>query len=455
MPGVAKLDPNNTDQQDKADAEFKERRLFIDKNRRYYDGDMHKPLKDEVDNVLLDMCAEIVDQTVSFLLPDMPEFEMDNDSDTSEDEQWLTNFWEANGGATLLSNIVVNGALAGQSYAKVKPASVEADRDHEYPIIVNLDPANAITWWHDDNYKKIRGYELRWNDRKLTPDKSHSMQSISKKREGHRQIVKYVGGKWEIYEYTGSTDGWVLIESETTLWDHPLPPIVSAQHLPKPNSYYGKDELPHRVINDAINAIASDMKAIVHYQADPTTLLFGVPKGGVQETQIGGLFTIDDKDARAQMLEMRSELQASMNLLLALENFFFRRARVVQLGGNLDAFRGVTNLGIRAAYMPMIAKNSTLRRSYSTFIERVSKVALMLANKPWDVPLRIRWGSALPVDDKEELMNLQMEMNMGIMSKRMAATRRKHDYDMVRKEIMREEMEAGVMRGGAPVGVSA
>lgn len=454
MPGVAKLDPNNKDQQDKADAEFKDRRFFIDKNRRYYDGDMHKPLKDDADNVLLDMCAEIVDQTVSFLVPEMPEFEMDNDLDTSDDEQWLTNFWEANGGAQLLGNIVTNGALAGQSYAKVKPASVEADRDHDYPMIVNLDPSNAITWWDDDNYKKIRGYELRWNDRKVTPDKSHSTQSAAKKREGHRQIVKYIDGRWEILEYTGSTDGWVLIENETTLWNYPLPPIVSGQHLPKPNSYYGKDELPHRVINDAMNSIASDMKAIVHYQADPTTLLFGVQKDGVQETQIGGLFTIDDKEARAQMLEMKSELQASMNLLLALENFFFRRARVVQLGGNLDAFRGVTNLGIRAAYMPMIAKNSTLRRSYSTFIERVSKVALMLDGREWDVPLRIRWGSALPVDDKEELMNLQMEMGMGIISQRMAAKRRGRDYDLVRKEIAREEMEDGVMRGGVPVGVS-
>lgn len=453
MPGVDSLEPNNIKQQESADKEFKDRRFFIDKNRRYYEGDMHKPLKDDADNVIMDMCAEVVDQTVSFLLPEMPEFEMDNNADTSDDEQWLKNFWEANGGATLLSNIATNGALAGQVYAKVKPAEMVEENDHPYPRIVNLDPSNAITWWDADNFKRIRGYELRWNDRKPASENGRSSQDIGKKREGSRQVIKYENGRWTIYEFDGSSDGWMAVGQEE--WNYPLPPVASSQHLPSPNSYYGKDELPHRAINDTINAVVSDMKAIVHYQADPTTLLFGVQKEGVEPTQIGGLFTINDKEAHAQMLEMKSELQASMNLLLNLEQFFFRRARVVQLGGNLEIFRGVTNLGIRAAYMPMIAKTETLRRSYSTFIERVSKVALMLDGRNHEQPLRIKWGSALPVDDKEELMNLQMEMALGIMSKRMAAKRRGNNYDMIRQEVIREEMEEGVMRGGVPVGVSA
>jgi hypothetical protein len=114
----------------------------------------------------------------------------------------------------------------------------------------------------------------------------------------------------------------------------------------------------------------------------------------------------------------------------------------------------MTNLGIRTAFMPQVTKNETLRRSYSTFMERVSRVALMLDGRKHDVPLRVKWKSALPVDDKEEIMNLQMEMGMGIMSKKMAATRRGYNYDMVRKELMLEEMEAGVGKG-MPVGVSA
>ena len=455
MPGIGNLEPNSKDQQKIADDEFKSRRTHIDKNRSYYEGDMHKPMKDDEDNVIINMCAEIVDQTVSFLLPKMPEFEVDNDADTSEDEQWLTNFWEANGGARLMTNIVTNGALAGQSYAKVKPAEESEEADHPYPRIVNLDPSNAVTWWQDDNYQKIKGFELRWNDRQIASDKTFS-RTENEARTGHRQVVKYDGKlkRWDIYEYAGSSDGWTELTGEMATWAHPLPPIVSVQHLPKTNDYYGRDELPHRVINDAINAVASDMKAITKFFGDPQVFAFGVDKNQLQESLIGGIFAITNTDARVEMMEAKGDLAMSLNLMHALEHYFFRRGRVVQLPPGLDSFRGMTNLGIRTAFMPQLTKNETLRRSYSTFIERVSRVALMVDGRDFNIPLRIRWGSALPVDDKEEIANLQMEMAMGIMSKEMAATRRGYNYDMVRQQITREEMEAGLMRGGAPFGVS-
>ena len=455
MPGVDQLDPNNKDQQKAADKEFSDRRMFIDKNRQYYNGDMPKPLEDEKDNILLNLCREVVDQTVSFLLPEMPDFEVDNDENTSETEGWLKDFWEANGGATVLSNVATNGGLCGQAYAKVKPAAMdEEEREHAYPRIVNLDPANSITWWKDDNFKLLRGYELRWNDRELGSDKTHSRNlNGGEQKAGHRQIVKYVGGVWEISEYIGTNDGWIA-EGEPMVWGYPLPPIVSGQHLPKPNSYYGADEIPHRFLNDAVNKVASDMKSILRYHAFPTTVGTGFNASDLVETSVDGFYSINNPDAKVYNVEMASDLASSMNLLNELSGLFFRQSRVVQIRGGLDVFRGVTNLGIRAAYMPMIAKNETLRRTYSTFIERVSRVALMLDGRPHDIPLRLKWGSALPMDEKEEITNLQMEMAMGIMSKRMAAKRRGRDYDMVRKDVMQEQMDTGVMVEGVPVGVS-
>jgi len=162
MPGAKNIEfILSGDGMEKAGDEIKDRRSMIEGNRRYYRGDMPEPLKDERDNVIINLCSDVVDQTVAFLLPQMPSLHLDSSRDTSPDEEWLMQLWEANGGATLLQEAATNGAIGGEVYLKVLPPD-PADTGHEYPQIIVLNPANIVTWWRKDNYKLIFGYEMRW-----------------------------------------------------------------------------------------------------------------------------------------------------------------------------------------------------------------------------------------------------------------------------------------------------
>jgi hypothetical protein len=225
-------------------------------------------------------------------------------------------------------------------------------------------------------------------------------------------------------------------------------------HLPRPNKYYGANELPHKVLNDALNAVASDMKSILRWHASPTMFGRGFTAGALEETSVDGLYTVENTDADLKTVEMMSDLAPSMNFLMKLEEIFFRESRVVVLPSDLGAFRNVTNLGIRAAFMPQIAKNETLRRSYGTLIERVARVVLMIAGRDFNVTPTIQWGTALPMDETEEVDLIERELRMGILNKRMAAQRRGRDYDGVVRGLIDEALLDGIMVEGAPVGVS-
>lgn len=454
MPGTNRLDINDETQIEAAGHEISDRMAMIEENRRYYNGDMDKPLKVEPDqadnNIIVNMCGDMVDQTITFLAAHMPTLEMDDVRDMSEDEQFIRAMWEANGGAELLSNIALNGALSGQNYVKVKAAD-PAVTGHEYPQIVNLKPDYWVTWWDADNYRREWGFEARWP---VAKKKAVSkMTSSTNEQQWNRQVVVYDGERWRVLDFVGAKKKWQLVGED--VWGYEHPPVVSVSHMPKPNSYYGKHELLHKRLNDALNAVASDIKAILHWHADPTMFGKGFLADALQPTAVDGLWTVENSDADLKTVEMMSDLSPSMNFFLKLESLFARQSRVVQMPSDLSMFRSVTNLGIKAMFMPQLVKNTLLQRSYGQLIDRVTRVALMISGMDYEgVRVKPVWKTPLPVDDVTEVQTLQNEMAMGILSKRQAAEARGRDYDQVQADIIDEDMMDGVLRGGEQIGVS-
>jgi hypothetical protein len=255
-----------------------------------------------------------------------------------------------------------------------------------------------------------------------------------------------------VLDYHGKRKNWTLLAEDT--WGFPLPPVVSVAHLPKPNRYYGEHELTHKRLNDAYNAVLSDVKSILHWHGSPTMFGTGFLAQQLEPTAVNGLYTVENDSADLKTVEMISDLGPAMTMAQTLESLFFRQSRVVVLPTDLNAFQRVTNLGIRAMFMPQIAKNEVLRRSYSKLIERVCKIGLMLTEREWNVPIRSTWGSALPVDETADVTRIAQEMGLGILSKRMAAEQRGYDWAQVQTDLVQEAMLDGVMVDGMSVGVS-
>nr|MCU0481647.1 phage portal protein [Anaerolineae bacterium] len=339
MPAITNYDPTNKALRALADDELFQRRTRISKHRAYYDGEHPSQLTDMRDNITLNLCKQVIDQTVAFLLPHMPNFELDgDDAYRSERETWLRQCWERNGGASAVHQMALNGALSGHVFARVIP-------DAPFPRIVPLNPANVIIWWRADDWQTVVAYEIRWEG-----------------ADGrYRQDVYKEGAEWIVRDYaqnqvqkrrgTSAFSDWQLV-TEARL---PYPPVISWGHLPAINHHYGRDELGDLVgLNLHINKVASDIKSILRYHAYPTTVGTGFSAKDVQETRIDGFLTIPDKDARVFNVEMQSDLNSSLALLDRLESHFMAISRVVMMRPDWESFRGMTNLAVRTAYLPML-----------------------------------------------------------------------------------------------------
>lgn len=441
------IDRDDKEMRQLADDELKSRRAFILKRENYYEGIQKKHLKldNGIDrNIVDNVCEIVIDSTADFVAHDFPEISIEDNEALAE---FLRDQWQKNDDVDWLLEAVTDGGLAGHCFARVT----------ETGEILNLDAKNILIWWNPDNRREVMWYEIQWG-RDSAGLTTHRQDIVPPITEDGMLIVDGDGypAHWEIYDYVRVGGKWELIE-EPVVWDYPLPPIVQWEHLP--GRVYGKTELPDHAISlqDAINKETSEIQAVFTYFNGPTTVMTGVrmdEEGEVEAVTIGGLLAIENPEAKVYNVEMQSDLVAMREERDGLKGAFFRRARVVRQPDNLEHLKGVTNLGLRTLYLPMGNKANTLRRKYGVGITEVCKRLMMLRGiAGWqDVQIQLEWGSNLPTDERETLQLIQLEMMLGILSKRQAADMRGRNYDDVRADLLREAMDQGMLEAGMMAG---
>ena len=444
MPQAASYDEANKPEfRERAKSEFNARHEMIKRNRRQYDGHHTLPLKarrGNNDNVILNWNKQHVDAMLAFLMPYMPTIELD-ENDTTDDEKLISSTWDANGDASLLYTLALYGSLCGQIYAVL----TEDD-----PVrIVPIDPDLIVSWVDESDNGRVLWYEQQWGMiegddsrvwRKDTVPIRNAQDEIIRWEE---LIYRREGGEWK-----DTGDGYV--------WDYPLSPIVAASHMPRPGDYYGASELTPDLIalNDSGNYVASLINRILRFHSFPRPYLFGATLSeDAKRTEPGGMIDGLPIEARIDTIELQSDLASSRAHLIDLRNTYFRQARVIMPPGEIEAFKGVTILGIKATYMPMIMKNEILRRQYSQLIKGITRRILMLNGRDYDVNPVIEWGNALPIDEVAELQIIQAQVALG-MSKQTAFERLGLDYERERERVLMEAIQDNVLVSGFPVGVS-
>ena len=448
MPKVISFDREDKAMREAASDELRARREFIRLRDDYYNGIQrkHSKIKDGIDpNIVDNKCEIIINSTADFLAGMFPEVvAVGNPELTDEIRQW----WEDQGGEDWLLEAVTDGGISGHSFARIT-------QDGEVRL---LDARNVLLWWDPEDYKHVLWYELQWG----ADDYGNNM---------HRQdIVPFMNEEgailldanneprgWEIIDYVRKGAKWE-VKDEPVVWPYARAPIVQWQHLPGSGKrVYGMTELPDHAIRlqDAINKQSTDINEVFRYFLAPTTVATGVRFDNDTEPMvIGSILAIENADAKVYNVEMQNDLSAMRAERDSLKNSMFKRARVVELPDDLNAFRGVTNLGIRTLYMPQTNKANTLRRKYGNAIRSITRRMLMLQGYAgWmDVQIEVEWKSPLPTDERETLQLIQTEMAMGILSKQMAAEMRGRDYRMVREQLLEESMDQSLLLDGNSAG---
>ncbi len=424
MPAAIEYSPDDKLLLAASEDERRQRLAASGKAWRYYRGEHDKPLKDAKDNVTLNLVKEASARTVAFLFPAMPQLEIAEPTDT-DDERWLREAWRANGDVRLLQRAALFGVLDGHVFLRVLPGDAESGG---VPRVVALNPANVEVWWQADDQTRVLWYSLHYETGGTS----------------WRQDIVRGDGAWGILQYRRQPrSSWELVRQD--VWPYALGPIVDFQHELNPKSYYGDAETSNIELNDRANKIASDVARILRFHASPRTVGTGFEAGKLQATDVGGLWTIPNPDARVFNLEMQTDLASSMGFLELVVRHFMAERRVVILKGDISDFQRVTNLALRALYMDMLAKNEQLRRQYEGGIAGVSQRLLMLDGRPSEPAPKVIWPDPLPSDPKEMVDVLEKERSMGLVSKESAARERGRDWELEQAR-MDEEGESMIER---------
>jgi hypothetical protein len=389
--------PDYREQRQRAEQEWRARRAISATNWNSYNGQHKKFLKTTKDglddNMILNLLRQIVDRRVAFLFPELPILILDEGDANSPDETWLNHFWGEMGGATLLANMALNGAVDGQVYVRVVPGNP--------PKILNISSANVIVWWEADNYQNILWYEMQWADG----------------NGKYRQDIVKDNLNWLIRDFKMDGGDWRLLQEEQ--WRFTFAPIVTWQHLPNPMAFYGRHEFENAALNDSFNFVASNINRILRFHAHPRTIVTGASAKSLEETAANQLWSIASPDAKVHNLEMQGDLGSSMKFLEFIRGFIFDTAAITVMPTDVKAFGDVTNFGIRAAFMPMLSVNEMLRRQYGKAIESISQAVLALSGRAvW--PIRLSWPDPLPVDAHAVTEILKQQIDAGLVSQETA-----------------------------------
>lgn len=438
--------------------------------RKYYDGDQTKPLKVEEDgiddNVIINLVKMAADRTISFLFPTMPKLVLDaNSADDNENEQWLLDSWEHNGGLSLLLKMALTGFLSGHNFVLVQPP-IEGN---EYSRVILLDPLRVVPYWHVSDINKVVYYEIMWQSdkfkyildvvnipkstqrRPVVGNIEHEMAENPDKYiversdngdgtfEDNLYELYEVPEHWELIQYKGI--GYQdMIEQDRAVWNSPYGPIVHWQHLPRPNSFFGGHEFTNKGLQDVANLMFSNINRIIRYHGSPKTVVTGVLAEDVVPTAVNGLWAIENPDAKVVNLEMQSELRAAQEILQLAIDSFFAEARVVLLKRDVKDFQRVTNAGVRTAFMDALSKNSILRQQYHPAIANISH-RMALAAGSGDLIPEVVGSDPLPTDELEVLNVMKLEYDMGITSQQYMAQRRRIPWETIKQQRKAEEAE--------------
>lgn len=397
--------------------DMRKRSEWFDQVRTYYNGDHPASLdvKDgEInDNAVINMVKQALDRTVGFLFPDMPKLEVDpNVSEETEDEQWLREMWEANGGIAFLHETAYIGGFSGHNYVRVVPP--DPAQGDIYPRLIAIDPKSVQTWWKNDDLRRVVFHEVRWTVVGDTTTEDYILDFVN------------LGKSWRIIQYRSGNGANVWEEISREEWKIPLPPIIDWKHLPNVRSYYGAGEFDTSLLmlNRQINNVVSETNRIIRYHASPKTVAVGTKAGDVKTTAIDELWAVENPEAEIFNLEMKSDLTASNDHLRFLIKSFLGTSRVVILEGTVKDFQRVTNAGVRTVFIDMLSKLIILRWNYGQAIREISRVAAAVGKRGFDVAPTVVYSDPLPTDQTEAVNVLMLERSMQLVSRETASTKR-------------------------------
>lgn len=400
--------------------------------RKAYDGHYNPPLKTRPggpnDNVIINLCAGVVDKSVAYLFGKPVTFNLDDSSTRSDTEKVLDRVWDRNNKDATLQKLATNGGICGQSFVKFR---IEEDNIR----LIVVDPYNVTVETAHDDFMFVNSYTIQWAA-PLDPKTNkirHYRQRINRKPAVYWEMEDGtpVDEKqaWSILdEYADVTVGaypdesdWIKMGFE--MWDYEFPPILETQNLPAPNSYWGKSDIEPDVIslNESINRSASNINKIIRNHAHPKTYTIGLEGDQAKRLLIDADNMLhipgDPTQVKIDNLEMNSDLASSLNFYRTLREAMYEVSLTPEIAsGKAKEVSYLSAMAMQILYGPMIEKTNAKQMTYGPFLKELNRRILVIMGIESPEPVNIVWPITFPRDVQVEVATAMNKLQVGFSS---------------------------------------
>lgn len=390
----------------------------IAKRWNAYYGLLPKPLivkpGQSDDNVRINKSGRAVDEGASFLFGKDIDFAVGQPTEGEDGKpapnpayDWLQAAWTANKRMTLLTQLAISGAVAGDGYLKAQAANT-VENPSKYPRLVLIDPATISAVWDPRDYEKVLQWVVQWN----------GMDPATRRPCSYRQLISRAedGFSWRVLDQESPDSSRAWRTTSDVEWPYAWSPVFHCQNLPAPNQFYGVSDLEDDVIEaaNAVNFIASNTRRIIRLNAHPKTWGSGF---AVKQLDISpdGLIALPSKESTLQNLEMSSDLSSSIAFFQTMKDAFHEVSRTPEIAtGRAENLGQLSGLALKVLYGPLLRKNGTKQRLYGDMLIELCQRLLEMGGFGADAQVSITWPDPLPEDPMAQRQAAESDERLGV-----------------------------------------
>lgn len=292
--------------------------------------------------------------------------------------------WKQNNKKTLLKKILQMGGVTGDCYI-----FLHADQQLGYIKYQLMDTRTCVPIFNNGDYNDIKGYKI------VQPLMKNDLDYIQK-------VYEYTKENTSIYYTKDTGDRAERFAVETTPNSYGFIPIIHIENIPMADGYGGKSDVEDIVkLNKVYNEMAEDIKAIIDYYAQPTTIITGGTLGNVKRG-INQIWSGLPAEAQVFNLSLGEDLSASMNYLTLLKNAMHDLTGVPEeILSKVQHISNTSASALQMTYQSLIQIADVKAVSYGEGIMALNRMTMRLYDINFsDHPL---YSKIVEIVDKEEL----------------------------------------------------
>jgi len=279
-------------------------------------------------------------------------------------EALLNYNWLLNKKKSFLKKLLQMGGITGDAYV-----FLFANSDKGFVEYKLMDTRTCIPLFNNGDHTDIIGYRI------VSPLGVNINDYIQK-------VYEYTKSKTSIYFVKDTGDNATRFEALETVNDYGFIPIVHIENIPMSDGFGGKSDVEDIVkINKVYNEMTEDIKLIIDYYAQPTTVITGGTVGNLQRG-INQIWSGLPADASVFNLSLGEDLSASMAFIKLLKEAMHDLTGVPEeVLSKVQHISNTSAVALQMLYQSLIQVADIKAVTYGEGLADINKMTLVIYEK--------------------------------------------------------------------------